>query len=271
MKIGNEAKKYLNDNKNLEKLLLLEKKRRGIAKDNICFVATANIAGYWYCGMKSYYKGRRDELLFFRAYLIDRINCSKKLGLIEDLPEDKEKWLDIGNGISFKDINKLLKERKEYIIECIDDRDTKSVKDKFERGILYQYKLAEKYPSIRWNFKWDKYVVIAVPDGITDDFVYEFKSTASRFLLFFVKPVALTQAGLYGYFYKRKNKRVQIYLENERKIETYEDKVDINRALDTLKLFKKVEIDKKSIKPKKRWKCNNCEFGNICILINENH
>lgn len=49
------------------------------------------------------------------------------------------------------------------------------------RGAVYEELLAEKYPTIRWNFSWENYVVVGVPDGITDDFVYEFKLPEASF------------------------------------------------------------------------------------------
>ncbi|MGH7934394.1 MAG: hypothetical protein ACREQN_14705, partial [Candidatus Binataceae bacterium] len=43
-----------------------------------------------------------------------------------------------------------------------------------ERGRLDQDLLAEQHPTFRrWHFDWREYVVVGVPDGITDDFVYE--------------------------------------------------------------------------------------------------
>ena len=73
MELIKKANKYLIKGKNLEKLLLAEKRRRGIDKDNICFIAAANLAQYWWCDKKSYYESKEDELNFFYAYLYDKI------------------------------------------------------------------------------------------------------------------------------------------------------------------------------------------------------
>jgi len=265
MELIKKANKYLIKGKNLEKLLLAEKRRRGIDKDNICFIAAANLAQYWWCDKKSYYESKEDELNFFYAYLYDKIRYTEKLGLIENLPEDKGKWLDIGSGLTLKDINILLRGIKPAKVAQIHTENPKEAIDKFERGRIYEFKYAEEYPTIRWNFSWGSYVIECVPDGITGKFVYEFKSTASKWLSFYTKPVALTQADLYGYFFKRENKRVQIYLMDKKEVETIEDKVDINRALKTLRLFEKVCNGKSIRGTSKKWKCKVCEFKEKCI------
>lgn len=263
--LAKEALKYINNEENLKKLLLLEKKRRKISKDDLCFICTSNISGYWWCDIRSYYLSRCDERKLFGVYMYDKIRYAEELGLIENLPEDKKKWLDIGNEITLKDINRLLRENKPVKIAQIHTEDPKEVIDKFERGRIYEFKYAEDYPTIRWHFNWGSYVIEAVPDGITDDFVYEFKSTASKWLSFYTKPVALTQADLYGYFFKRENKRVQIYLMDKKEIETIQNRVDKSRALDTLKAFDRVCSGVGIRKTKIKWKCRNCEVKEECI------
>jgi len=133
------------------------------------------------------------------------------------------------------------------------------------RGMLLETIHAEQYPTIRWNYAWDKYVIISAPDGITDKFVYEFKTTKSRFMMPFIKPVAFTQADLYGYFYKRKEKRVQIYVVEENETLTWTLNVDVNNVKSVLEKFK--AMDNGTIPPPpKVWKCKSCEFNDICII-----
>jgi hypothetical protein len=122
-------------------------------------------------------------------------------------------------------------------------------------------KESEKYPTIRWNFPWENYVIIGKPDGITDKFIYEFKSTKDRFLLKYDKPIAFTQADLHGYFFKRNKKRVQIYIENRK--ETWEEPINIINVRNTLKYFKEIDEGTKPYPPKE-WKCRKCEFKEIC-------
>lgn len=133
------------------------------------------------------------------------------------------------------------------------------------RGKILELELEENYPRIRWNFEWDKYVIIGVPDGITDKFVYEFKTTRNRFLMNYQKPVAHTQADLYGYFFRREQKRVQIHIVEEGKTETWEDKVNSTRAENLLNDFKRMNSGWTPPSPK-MWKCKSCEFNSICPI-----
>src|SRR5262249_61039205 len=101
--------------------------------------------------------------------------------------------------------------------------------DPILRGQFYEMDRAEKYPAIRWNFQWGRYTVVGVPDGMTQDFVYEFKTTRSQFLLGYVKPAAMAQADLYGYFFRRPNKRVQILVMEEARTATFQEPVGSGR------------------------------------------
>jgi CRISPR/Cas system-associated exonuclease Cas4 (RecB family) len=134
------------------------------------------------------------------------------------------------------------------------------------RGEIHQMTRAEKYPTIRWNFAWHDYVVVGVPDGITDSFVYEFKSTKSRFLCdYYIKPVALAQADLYGYFFRRKRKKVQIYVVEGDYTQAWDEAVSEERALKTLNDFERVDKGELA-KPPKAWKCKSCEFTRSCPI-----
>jgi hypothetical protein len=134
------------------------------------------------------------------------------------------------------------------------------------RGKIHQLTKAERYPTIRWNFVWHDYVVIGVPDGLTDDFVYEFKSTKNRALCdYYIKPVALSQADLYGNFFKRKRKRVQIHIAEEGTTQTWDEPVSEERALETLSEFERIDKGN-SARPPKAWKCKSCEFTPSCPI-----
>jgi len=45
------------------------------------------------------------------------------------------------------------------------------------RGELLGEILVQRHPTVLWAKEWDRYVVVGIPDGIGEDFVYEFKST----------------------------------------------------------------------------------------------
>ncbi|GAJ25063.1 unnamed protein product, partial [marine sediment metagenome] len=106
--IESEIGKVLSDQRELEKLLLLEKEKRGVGKNKLVFIGMANIADYYWCAMQSLFKSKKMELDFFHAYLHDRVYYSFHLGLITNLPKNKEKLLEIGNEITLKDVEKLL-------------------------------------------------------------------------------------------------------------------------------------------------------------------
>jgi CRISPR/Cas system-associated exonuclease Cas4 (RecB family) len=258
----------------LSELLRLEKRRLGLREDRLVFVGMANLADYYWCSMKSVLKSRRDELMFFTSYLYDRVTYALRLGLVSKEPKTIEELLQIGDDIKFSDVEKLLEEEAErfrtdtgegeLVKEKIMDLDVEEL-DPLRRGEVLQELLAEKYPTIRWNFKWNNYIVVGVPDGITKDFVYEFKTTSSRFLYNYIKPVALAQADLYGYFFRRQRKRVQIHIVEEKQTETFESNIDVNNALYVLDSFRKV-AEGQEPKPPKEWKCRSCEFRDTCPL-----
>lgn len=296
--INKQLTSVLQSKEKLQRMLYLEKHRRRLSQDELVFIGMADVASYFWCAMKSLYKNREMELAFFSSYLHDRILYSARLGLIDGLPDSEEQWLEIGDTISFGHIETLLKEQSEHqgrimlIAGVTVDEDGNRIlvvgKEEREyleqeaksrglrivapeeappmvRGSLLQYSKGEQYPTIRWNFSWGKYVVVGVPDGITPEFVYEFKTTRSRFLMSYLKPVALVQADLYGYFFRRNRKRVQIYLVEENKTETWVCDVDADKAISVLTDFAQVEQGAIP-RPPKAWKCKHCEYAARCTM-----
>jgi hypothetical protein len=301
--VEEKIEELLSDTETLKKLLLLEKTRRGVPKESLVFVGMGNIAQYYWCAMQAVLKSRANELLFFASYLYDRISYSHRLGLISKLPGKKEALLDIGTKITFDDVQKLLREKAtrgehisfEYAAAKQLDKHSKLVMvinpdlpleqrlcfeaeakgegvrianpEEFPilRGEFLHTTKAEHYPTIRWNFERGRYAIVAVPDGITETFVYEFKTCGNKYLMYFIKPVALTQADLYGYFFKRSKKRVQIYVVAEGLTQTWEDEVDKDKAESVLADF--TRVDGGWIPPApKPWKCKSCEFNQSCSI-----
>jgi CRISPR/Cas system-associated exonuclease Cas4 (RecB family) len=80
-----------------------------------------------------------------------------------------------------------------------------------------------------------------------------------------VKHGALAQVDLYGFFFKRQNKRVQIYIMDQKETVTCHEKVDENEAVTVLRLFKELDEGQKAIPPQK-WKCNSCKYRETCRL-----
>ena len=285
----------------LQELLLLEKRGRNVAEDRLVFVGIANVAESRWCQMKAVLKSRKNEREFFGAYLVDRLRHSRDLGYLSELPEAVEDCLAIGDKITFADIEKLLQrsesrqaggvmyasaeirqdpntgqtvvlygdestleeERQDIVAQY--GSDVKFVHDPKLRGKQDQAVHAEQYPTIRWNFEWGPYIVVGVPDGITDELVYEFKSTRDEWLARFVKPVALAQADLYGLFFRRDKKRVQIRTRKTGDMLTFEEAVDQDNALDTLNRFAAADQGGEP-QPPKLWKCRSCEFVTECAI-----
>jgi len=273
-KLLKDLDELLSNKRRLRELLKVEKDRRGLERDRLVFIGMANIAGYWWCARKSILKSREMEIEFFKSYLEDRIKYSIKLGYFngDKLPRSREKILSIGDEITMRDIEKLLKEKGENGCK-VDERRKINLEELELLEMIYeptelwcicQFEFAERYPTIRWNFHWKDYVVVGVPDGITDEFVYEFKTTGSNFLMNYTKPVAFTQADLYGYFFKRVMKRIQILIRKTEEIMTWMEKVDVNNAKETLRRFRNLEENLEKPIPPQKWKCNKCEYRDIC-------
>jgi CRISPR/Cas system-associated exonuclease Cas4 (RecB family) len=133
------------------------------------------------------------------------------------------------------------------------------------RGVVGESAYAERYSTIRWNFRFGEYVLEGQPDGITDDFVYEFKTTKNDYTKKYIKPVADTQADLYAHFFGRRKKRVQIRNYERRKIFTYETSVDEERVKAVYEGFNAIDNGDKPIPPLK-WKCKVCELKLKCPI-----
>jgi len=290
--INSELRALLTNTPEMESLMLLEKERRNVDKNHLLFVGMANVADYWWCAMRSVLETRRDELLFFESYLVGRLSNAHELGLIDRLPVNSERLLNIGDDISWNDIVHLLKERKAGRIAFPSllslDQDGNKVafinpdfplqwrtqeRMRLEsqrvkigdidemppllRGKMLEATRSEYYPTICWNFEYPPYVIVGVPDGIAAEFVYEFKTTRSQFLKRFVKPVAQVQADLYGYFFKKDKKRYQIYVMEDGETETFESDIDKSLVEKTLRDFERV--DSGWIPPLPvPWKCKKC-------------
>lgn len=136
----------------------------------------------------------------------------------------------------------------------------------YSRGIYYEIKYAEKHPTIKKLFKWKDYIVIAVPDGISKNFCYEFKSAYDKLRFAYTKPVAIAQANLYSYFYEKDRIKVQIYNIQDDFIETMYRKANREQALTLLKTMDALLKDKTKPIPPKKFKCKSCEFNKRCKI-----
>ncbi|MGB9693279.1 MAG: hypothetical protein ACPLYF_00380, partial [Fervidobacterium sp.] len=184
---------------NVRKFLDAEKQRRGVSLGDLVFIGMADTASFYWCPMKSLLANIDMEPQFFASYLHDRLLYALKLGYTKTLPKTVKEILLVGEEITFDDVEKLLKdkenrelekpppyvtlsartpkghvkvmvlnpslspelktkltkiaEKKRFKIVSFDDAPPKL------RGAVYEELLAERYPTIRWNFNWENYVV----------------------------------------------------------------------------------------------------------------
>lgn len=138
-----------------------------------------------------------------------------------------------------------------------------------ERGRVAEKLYAERYPYFSWHFPWERYVVVCIPDGITNEFIYEFKTTKHAKYRKEALKQGSVQADIYGYFFRRPRKRVQAYSFDTGTIETLEDAVDEKNALLYLKNF--LRVDKGEIpRLPPPFKCRICEYADHCP-VRTNH
>jgi hypothetical protein len=247
-----------------------EKRRRGANPKDPVFVGVHNVAQWWWCGMYSLIKSSHNELGFFSAYLADRVEYSLRLGFISSIPKKAEDLLFVGENLTLRQVEALhlgaSKGRKhKNAAPNLQAIESKMFRDNYERGLGLEAELAERHPTFRWNFEYESLVAIGIPDGITKTYIYEFKAINKQYFISFTKPVAFTQADIYGLLFKRKKKRVDIYIKDADAIEKYEANVDLARAKETLRKFIQAN-NGQTPQPPARFKCLKCEYRRECSI-----
>lgn len=91
----------LRDETRIKRLLILEKARRRISKNDLVFVALSTIAQYYWCGMKAVFQSRQEEPAVFASHLEGRLLHAHRLGIIDDLPDSDAALLTLGNALTF--------------------------------------------------------------------------------------------------------------------------------------------------------------------------
>ena len=143
----------------------------------------------------------------------------------------------------------------------------KSINPHILLGQEYERVKAESYSTIKKYFKYKKYILIAVPDGVTESFCYEFKSVKNEFIFYFTKSVARAQAILYSYFFNKPEIRYQIHIQKQDEIKTFQEKVNTAEAESILSTMDKLLKNRVKPIPPKRFKCSTCEFNGRCDLM----
>lgn len=235
-----------------------EKERLGLDSQSLVFLSTANLASYWWCDYQAVLKSQDHEEDFYASYAADIERYSKVLGKpLTWSSEEREVMLSKQEPISTKGFEDTL-----LMMQLANAEGRLSP---MERGRMRQLMDGEQYPSLRWSFRWHDYVLVGIPDGITEDFVYEFKSVSGDYMIRYAGGPARTQADLYGMVFDRPKKRVQFYIEDEERVKTLEDPVDKDEAIKTLSSFE--AIDKGRQLPRLTtvtWKCKHCDYVKYC-------
>lgn len=136
----------------------------------------------------------------------------------------------------------------------------------FADGDYFESVKGKKYPTQERFFKWHGYFIVGVPDGVTKKFCYEFKTVKNDLVYSFSKRIALAQATLYSYFFKKPYVKVQFYFKDTGKVKTIYKKIDKTFATDLLETMDSLIKDKMKPIPPKRFKCRNCEFEVKCKI-----
>jgi hypothetical protein len=250
----------------LPSLLALEKQRRGVAPGQVVFVGVHNVAQYCWCAMQSVLKCRERELLFFHSHLVDRVAAARSLGHEFTDPAPRT-LLDFGRDIEWSSLP-LRKPAEALSADGVRDEDLEFMseiapRDPLERGDFAEGRYAERLPSIRWSFPHGPYMLVGIPDGLGDDFVYEFKSSKSAYFWMFHKPVARVQADIYGLCFEKARKRVGFHIFDTNRDGLIEEPVDLANARTLLAKFERLDHGGDGVPPR-AWKCKSCEYKGRC-------
>ncbi|MCI0388517.1 MAG: hypothetical protein MOB07_07095 [Acidobacteria bacterium] len=230
----NDLRRISGDPERIRRLLALEKERRDVAQDKVVFIGMANVA------KQDSGKSHRNEAEFFEAYLVDRITYAHRFGLADGAPDNLAELLVIGETLTYEQVKAAHSLPGSLTNERLSDERLLALRaryagrlaslETYERGNLAQSIFAEEYPSFRWNFPWEGRVFVGHPDGITKDSVYEFKSTEKARYKAERARQATAQSDIYGLFFRRANRRVQVYCWEDGKLDSVDGRVDTDAA-----------------------------------------
>src|SRR5262245_43123133 len=255
----------------LKRLLTVEKARRSVPKNKLLFIGASDVSSQCWCSMKAVLTAREGEVGRFGQYLYNRLHDAHELGLLRYWPRNPKTLLSIGEWITFEQVNAYenAKPEPQRTPRSSGDIDLRELGEDelewWERGEIAESQYAERYPQFSWHFPWERYVVVGVPDGVTKDFVYEFKSTGRARYRENLMRSGGVQADLYGLFFQRARKRVQVYSIDTGQIDTLDEKVDRANAERYLRNFSRVDGGEFPRLPES-FKCRICDHVKRCPL-----
>lgn len=254
----------------LRSLMIAEKERRGVQQGELVFVGVSDVAHWHWCGMQSILQSRAEEQNYFGAYLLDRIAYFTLAGATGARIGSDEDLLKLAESTKDAPIQELVAKLKpDPIPEAVRRARSKPRRNETARaaGLRLELERAERYPRFRWSFPWEGYMVGGVADGLTADFVYEFKTSGDEYLGKLQEEVAFAQADMYGYFFRRSRKRVQLFLRETEETKTWDVAVNEAHAVETLRAFQAVDRGAAPQPPIPAWKCGRCRFRDTCPLL----
>lgn len=246
-------------------VLSAEKARRRLRPDDLVFVGASNVTSTLWCPMQAVLRSRDEELMFFECYLRDRLEYSRRLDPSHVGPHGVRDILTTGSRLRLEDIETVLQQQEAP--RPVSPRVAGSADDPLARGRIAEMQHAERHPTIRWHFSWNRYVIVCEPDGIARQFVYEFKHTGKRRNVPERKRAALAQAGLYARCFGRPHVRVQVHVEEDNSIQTFDQADQPALALGVLQTLE--TVDRGSLPaPPTSWKCSRCpeQYRTACRI-----
>jgi len=228
-----------------KELIKLEKRRLGFNENNLVFVSAGDISKFYWCPMQTYFTLIENEIKKFTGYLKDKIEYSIKLKQYNKIPNNALELLEIGNDLSLNDIFNLLKTKEYNNIKTQKEilkakQELKQCKAPTKRGHYLETIYAKQYPKIHWFIKYDNFIFTCEPDGIKEDFVYEFKSSKNRYFAKQSILKAQLQSDIYCLCFNKKKKIIDDFIISENKIETIREEINIDRLNNIIEEIKKI-------------------------------
>lgn len=247
-------------------LLTREKRRRGVSDKRLLFAGVHNVAQHWWCAEYALQKSWANELMFFRCYIEDRVRASFQLGIVDSLPKRRDCLLELCATLSHEHAESLFQNiPTPSVVSEIPSFNKAPAQTYFDAGERAESLHAERYPRMRWSWSFDSLVLVGIPDGITKDFVYEFKSGKNSFVLNYNRHVARAQCDLYGVLWQRPQKKLGFFARDTGHLDVETSPVSRQNAEKTTRKFYRGVCGKKATPPK-RWKCKNCDYRTQCRI-----
>lgn len=256
---------------NSKELMKLEKQRLGFNQNDLVFVSAGDFSKFYWCPMQTYFSLKQNETKKFEGYLLDKIQYSFELGDLKKLPQTKNELLSIGDKIKLKDIYQLLKQKKysniktqEQIIDA--KKQLKQCTLQTEKGHYLETIYAQTFSQIHWFVKYKNFIFTCEPDGISEEFVYEFKSSKNTYFSKQSMQKAKLQTDIYAVCFNQKNKRIDQLITSTNKIQKIEESLNIKRLDFVIEQINNIIKGVLPSPPYQKFKCNNCEYKNECTI-----